>query len=88
MKRLLAASLILVVLGGIATAVWGYFLVERPYKGYQDAEVFVEIPPGSNPQTMGRALVDAGVVASPIAFRIAVWLEGAGRRWPPHLPLK
>jgi UPF0755 protein len=80
LKRLLAWSVILIVLGGIATTVWGHLLVDRPYKGYQDAEVFVEIPPGSNPQTMGRALVDAGVVASPIAFRIAVWVEGAGRR--------
>src|SRR5262245_39716746 len=29
---------------------------------------------------MGRALAEAGVVQSPLAFRLAVWLEGAGRR--------
>jgi UPF0755 protein len=80
LKRLLGASLLLIVLAGIATAAWGYLLVARPFKGYPDAEVFVEIPPGSNPQAMGRALADAGVVASPLAFRLAVWSEGAGRR--------
>ena len=52
----------------------------RPYKGYADAETFVEIAPGSTPQRMGRALADAGVVPSPEVFRLAVWLEGAGRR--------
>ena len=64
----------------LAAAAWTYLLMERPYKGYADAETFVEIAPGSSPQSMGRALVDAGVVANPVAFRVAVWLEGAGRR--------
>jgi UPF0755 protein len=54
--------------------------MERPFKGYADAETFVEIVPGSNPQSMGRALSDAGVIENALAFRIAVWLEGAGRR--------
>ena len=29
---------------------------------------------------MGRALAAGGVVQSPLAFRLAVWMEGAGRR--------
>ena len=78
--RLLLAALALVAVGGLTVAVWGYVLMERPFKGYADAETFVEIVPGSSPQRMGRTLTDAGVVASPAAFRLAVWLEGAGRR--------
>jgi UPF0755 protein len=78
--RLLLAGLALVVAGVLAVAAWGYLLVGRPHKGYSGDETFVEIVPGSSPQRMGRALSDAGVVANPVAFRLAVWLEGAGRR--------
>ncbi len=80
LKRIVLATVALGVLAVLAAGAWVYFLVERPYKGYADAETFVEIVPGSNPQSMGRALSDAGVVENATAFRIAVWLEGAGRR--------
>lgn len=80
LKRIVLAAVALGALAVLAAGAWAYFLVERPYKGYADAETFVEIVPGSNPQSMGRALSDAGVVENATAFRIAVWLEGAGRR--------
>ncbi len=80
MKRFVLVTVAVLVLGALAAGAWVYLLIERPYKGYADAETFVEIVPGSNPQTMARALADAGVVANPTAFRMAVWLEGAGRR--------
>ena len=80
MKRFfLLIAAILIVAAGVAVA-WTYLVVARPYKGYSEAETFVEIAPGSGPQSMGRALADAGVVVNPTAFRIAVWLEGGGRR--------
>lgn len=44
------------------------------------AEQFVEIPAGTGPAAMGRRLADAGIVRSPEAFRLAVWLKGSGRR--------
>jgi UPF0755 protein len=78
--RLILAAIAVFIAVGLAGVAWGYLVMERPYKGYADAETFVEIVPGSNPQSMGRALADAGVVASPAAFRLAVWLDGAGRR--------
>jgi UPF0755 protein len=40
----------------------------------------VEIPPGSGPAVMGRRLAEAGVVRSATTFRLAVWLQGSGRR--------
>src|SRR5687768_12024753 len=54
--------------------------LERPYKGYAEAEQFVEVPPGSGSASMGRRLAEAGVVRSADVFRMAVWLRGSGRR--------
>jgi UPF0755 protein len=69
--------LIVVVLGGGA---WIYTSVERPYKGYEAQEQFVDIPSGSGTATMARRLADAGVVRSAQVFRVAVWLRGSSRR--------
>ncbi len=80
MKRVVLGTLMLALAGGLAFAVWIYLLLERPYKGYADGETFVEIVPGSSPQSMGRVLTGAGVVENPLAFRAAVWRRGAGRR--------
>jgi UPF0755 protein len=79
-KRFVLGTLTLALIAGLAIAAWAYFLVQRPYKGFEGPETFVEIVPGSSPQSMGRILSDAGVVANPLAFRLAVWLRGAGRR--------
>jgi UPF0755 protein len=77
------ALLLLIAITVIAAAVgvgWVITGVERPYKGYDAAEQFVEIPPGSSQAAMGRRLADAGVVRSETVFRLAVWMRGAGRR--------
>jgi UPF0755 protein len=79
-KRVLVGILVLAVVGALAVGAWAYSVVRRPYKGYAQAETFVEIAPGSSPQSMGRTLTEAGVVANPVAFRVAVWTRGAGRR--------
>lgn len=80
MKRIVLSIVALAVIVALAAGAWTYSLVQRPFKGYTEEEAFVEIAPGSSPQAMGRALTDAGVVANPAAFRVAVWLRGAGRR--------
>ena len=69
--------LVVLVLGGGA---WTYANLQRPYKGYEGPEQFVEIPPGSGTAGMARRLADAGVVRSAQAFRITVWLRGSSRR--------
>lgn len=79
MKRFAAFVLILVVIGG-AAAVWLYLGVNRPYKGYETAERFVDIPPGSGPSSIGRRLVEAGVIRDLTSFRFAVWVSRQGRR--------
>ena len=80
MRRLVLAAIALLAIVALASAGWMYLLVTQPYKGYADAETFVEIAPGSSTQTMGRLLSDAGVITNPTSFRIAVWMRGAGRR--------
>lgn len=78
--RLIKWGLLLVLIAGIGAGAWFYTSVQRPYKGYDAAEQFVEIPAGTGPAAMGRRLADAGIVRSPEAFRLAVWLKGSGRR--------
>lgn len=80
MKRLAAVALALIVVGTLAAGLWMFKGVERPYKGYAEAEQFIDIPQGSGSASMGRRLADAGVVRDAETFRLAVWLRGAGQR--------
>jgi peptidoglycan lytic transglycosylase G len=80
LKRFLVAAMVIVVLAAAGAGLYVYQSVHTQYKGYADADTFVEIAPGSGPATMGRRLADAGVVTNPEVFRIAVWMRGAGRR--------
>lgn len=79
MKKLLAFLVLLLAICAGAGA-WFYFNIDRPYKGYDAAEQFVEIPQGSGSATIARRLSDAGVVQDVSRFRIALWVTGAGRR--------
>lgn len=80
MTRLIGWGLLLIVLVAAAGAAWFYMTLERPYKGYDGSEQFVEIPTGRGPAAIGESLAAAGVVQSGEAFRMAVWLRGSGRR--------
>jgi UPF0755 protein len=78
-KRLflfLALFLVLVAAAGF----WFYRSLQQPYRGFTEAEVFVEIPPGASTASMASRLADAGVVPNTVAFRAAVWVRKAGRR--------
>lgn len=79
-KRLILGTILVMTLGLAAGAGWLYYSIGQPYKGYADAEQFVEIPSGSGSAAMGRRLAESGVVRSATAFRLAVWLQGSGRR--------
>lgn len=80
MKRLVGWTAIILVLAVIAAGGWTYLTLERPYKGYEGAEQYVEIPTGTGTLSMGKRLADAGVIRSAHLFRSAVWMRGAGRR--------
>lgn len=80
MKR---ASILVLLVGTVAVIAAGAWFVrdlERPYKAYDGAEQFVDIPPGSSQTAIARRLKDAGVVRTESTFRAAVWMRGAGRR--------
>lgn len=80
MKRLFLALVVLLMLAGLGVAAWMYMSLERPYRGYTEAEQFVEIPPGSGTAVMARRLEEAGVVRSAESFRLAVFMRGVGQR--------
>ena len=80
MKRLLAWLLGLFLFCAVAIGYWGFVNLGQPYKGYEAAEQFVDIPVGSGSISMGKRLAEAGVVRSPLAFRVGVWMRGSGRR--------
>ncbi len=80
MKRAVLLVSVVLVVASAAAVGWMITDVSRPYKGYDGAEQFVEIPPGSSPAAMGRRLAEAGVVRNAAVFRLAVWMRGAGRR--------
>jgi UPF0755 protein len=79
-KRLIGVIVAILVIAMLGYGGWVFLGVERPFKGYDAAEQFVDIPPGTGTVGMGRRLAEAGVVRSAAVFRIAVWLSGAGRR--------
>jgi UPF0755 protein len=79
-KKIVKWGLLLVLAAVVAAGSWLYVGFGRPYKGYAEAEQFVEIPPGTGTGGMARRLAAAGVVRSAESFRAAVWLRGSGRR--------
>lgn len=80
MKKLLGFVVVLLVIGAGAGAWWFYAGVDRPFKGYDAAEQFVEIPQGSGSIAIAKRLTDAGVVRDVNSFRLALWITGTGRR--------
>ena len=87
MKKFATFVVLLILVGAGAAAWWFYAGVDRPFKGYDAPEVFVEIPQGAGSVAIAKRLADAGVVRDVNSFRLALWLSGrrppaAGRRVP------
>ena len=78
MKKLVA-FLFLVLIGAAGAAGLFYVRAQEPYRGYQEAEQFVDIPQGAGSATIGDRLVGTGVVRDLATYRFAVWLSGQGR---------
>jgi UPF0755 protein len=70
----------LILIGAGGAAWWFYSGVERPFKGYDAAELFVEVPQGAGSVAIAKRLADAGVVHDVTSFRLALWLTHEGRR--------
>jgi UPF0755 protein len=64
----------------LVVASWIWVGLNRPYKGYEGAEQFVDVPQGSGPVSIGRRLVEQGVVRDQMLFRFEIARSGTGRR--------
>jgi UPF0755 protein len=78
--------LLALVMVGVAVAAVGALLanelrrrLQEPFKGYDTAEVFVEIPQGAGSPEIRRRLLDAGVVSDDFILRAAMWWSGRSR---------
>ena len=78
MKKLLGVLILLMLIAGGGVALL-YLRVNQPYRGYEGAEQFVEIPPGAGSVGIGDRLVAAGVIRDRSTYRTAVWMTGQGR---------
>jgi UPF0755 protein len=79
LKKLVLLVVLLVVVAGAVFAAM-YMRINDPYRGYQAAEQFVDIPQGEGSRAIGDRLVGAGVMRDAATFRTALWMSGAGRR--------
>ncbi len=78
MKKLLG-FLLLVMVGAAAAAGLLYMRVYEPYRGYAEAEQFVDLPQGIGSLPIGERLVQAGVIRDLSTYRAALWMSGQGR---------
>lgn len=77
-KRLLLLIVFAAVVLG-AGGWWIYSQTIEPYRGYNEPEVFVDIPSGSSTSTIASRLVEAGVVRDTRTFQVALWISGRSR---------
>ena len=79
MKKFALFVLVLIV-AAAGAGVWFLRGVDRPFKGYDAAEQFIEIPQGAGSTAIATRLAQNGIVRDVNSFRVALWLSGAGRR--------
>jgi UPF0755 protein len=79
LKRLLLVFVVLAAFAALGVAVVLYQRTSEPFKGYEAAEQFVTIEPGSGTRTIGQRLIQAGVIRDEATFRAALWRSGHAR---------
>jgi len=74
MRRFIIILFLLAIVGaGVWYAMVRYASLSEPYKGYEGAEQFVDVPSGTGTQAIGRLLVANGVVRDSLTWRVALW---------------
>jgi UPF0755 protein len=82
MRRVIRAIVVVALLGiaGAGAVAWlAWSRMQAPFKGYGDAEQFVDVPQGARTAAIGERLVHAGVISDPRVFRVALWWSGQAR---------
>jgi len=77
--RKLLGFVVLLLLVAASAAAFMYWRINEPFRGYQGAEQFVEIPQGAGSLAIGDRLADAGVMRDRSTYRVALWMTGKGR---------
>ncbi|OFW14576.1 MAG: hypothetical protein A3H29_09185 [Acidobacteria bacterium RIFCSPLOWO2_02_FULL_67_21] len=83
MRKAAAVVIVLALAGAVAAAVGGTLVWRRmhePYKGFDAAAQFIEIPAGAGAAAIARRLQEAGIVRDASTFRAAVWWTGQSRQ--------
>jgi UPF0755 protein len=75
-----ALILFVLICAAAGAAAFVYQRVRNPYRGYAEAQQFVDIPSGAGTRAIGDHLVAAGVIRDPATYRVALWLSGHARR--------
>jgi UPF0755 protein len=75
-----ALALLVIVLAAAAAGGWIYQRVSEPFRSYEGAEQFVDVPAGAGSRSIGDRLVRAGIVRDPFVFRVALYVSGGSRR--------
>jgi UPF0755 protein len=81
-RAALAVVAVIAVLAAGAAALVGnqvWQQIHEPFKGYDGAEQFVEIPSGASTAEIRRRLMQSGVVGNEFALRAALWWSGRSR---------
>jgi UPF0755 protein len=72
-------AVVIIVGGTVLAGMLLWLRIGEPYKGYDTAETFVQIPAGSGVAEIRRRLVDAGIVRDDYTLRAALWWSGEAR---------
>ena len=80
MKKVLILLIVVVMIGAAAGAFYTYRQLNRPFRGYTESEIFVEIPSGAGSRAIGERLVGAGIIRDELTYRVTLWQSGQARR--------
>jgi UPF0755 protein len=80
-KWLVRLALVGALLAGAAGGAFWWLRAQAttPFRAFDGEAVFVDVPPGTGPRSIGAKLVVAGVVRDDLTFRVALWLTGRAR---------
>ena len=68
------------MIGAAAGAFFTYRQLNRPFRGYTESEIFVDIPSGAGSRAIGERLVGAGIIRDELTYRVTLWQSGQARR--------
>jgi UPF0755 protein len=80
MRKVVLLLLVIVLLGVAGGGIYVYSQLNRPFRGYAEVEVFVDIPSGAGSRAIGQRLIAAGIVRDELTYRAALWRSGQARR--------